>query len=191
MSRYIGMYVFHCDLCLRTKIQRRLPTGELQLLPILDKRWDVISIDFIWELPESGGYNSIMVAVDSAGKCSHFVETVTTVTTAGVANLYLQNVWKLHGLPQKVVLDRGPQFVATFMKELYQLLGIDAATSTAYHPQTDGQMEQVNQELEQYLQIFVGERQDDWYTLLSLVEFSYNHHIHSSTQQTPFLLDTS
>jgi len=185
------MYVFHCDLCLRTKIQRRLPTGELQLLPILDKRWDVISIDFIWELPESGGYNSIMVAVDSAGKCSHFVETVTTVTTAGVANLYLQNVWKLHGLPQKVVLDRGPQFVATFMKELYQLLGIDAATSTAYHPQTDGQMEQVNQELEQYLQIFVGERQDDWYTLLSLVEFSYNHHIHSSTQQTPFLLNTS
>jgi len=186
MLRYVGMYVSHCDLCLCTKIQHRLPTGELQPLPIPEERWDVISIDFISELPESG----VMVAVDSAGKHSHFVETVTTVTAAGAANLYLWNIWKLHGLPWKVVSDRGPQFIAAFMKELYRLLGIEAATSTAYHPQTDGQTEQVNQELEQYLQIFVGERQDDWYTLLPLVEFSYNNHIHSSTQQTPFLLDT-
>jgi len=190
MLRYVGMYVSHCDLCLRTKIQRRLLSGELQPLPILDERWDAISVDFISELPESGGYDSIMVAVDSAGKRSHFVETVTTVTAAGAANLYLRNIWKLHGLPRKVVSDRGPQFVAAFMKELYRLLGIEAATSTAYHPQTDGQTEGVNQELEQYLRLFVGERQDDWYTLLPLAEFSYNNHIHSSTQQTPFLLDT-
>ena len=189
MSRYIGMYVSHCDLCLRTKIQRRLPTGKLQRLPIPEEHWDVISIDFS-ELPESGRYDSIMVAVDSTGKCSHFVETVTTVTAAGAANLYLQNIWKLHGLPQKVVSDHGPQFITTFMKELYQLLGIEAATSTAYHPQTDRQTERVNQELEQYLRIFIGERQDNWYTLLPLVEFSYNNHIHLSTQQTPFLLNT-
>ena len=77
-----------------------------------------------------------------------------------------------------------------FMRELYRLLGIEAAMSTAYYLQTDGRMEWVNQELEQYLRIFVGERQDDWYTLLPLVEFSYNNHIHSSTQQTPFLLNT-
>jgi len=131
-----------------------------------------------------------MVAVDSAGKCSHFIETVTTVTAAGAANLYLRNVWKLHGLSRKVMSDRGLQFIAAFMKELYQLLGIEAVTSTTYHPQTDGQTERVNQELEQYLWIFIRERQDDWYTLLPLAEFSYNNHIHSSTQQTPFLLDT-
>jgi len=190
MSRYVGMYVSHCDLCLRTKIQRRLPTGELQPLPIPEERWDIISVDFISELPESGGYDSVMVAVDSVGKRPHFVKTVTTVTAAGAANLYLRNIWKLHGLPRKVISDRGPQFVAGFMKELYRLLGIEAATSTAYHPQTDGQTERVNQELEQYLRIFIGERQDDWYTLLPLAEFSYNNHIHSSTQQTPFLLDT-
>jgi len=147
-------------------------------------------VDFISELPESGGYDSIMVAVDSAGKRSHFVETVTTVTAARAANLYLWNIWKLHGLPRKVVSDCGPQFVAAFMKELYRLLGIEATTSTAYHPQTDGQTERVNQELEQYLLLFVGERQDDWYTLLPLAEFSYNNHVHSSTQQMPFLLDT-
>jgi len=77
------------------------------------------------------------------------------------------------------------------MKELYRLLEIEAVTSTTYHPQTDRQTERVNQELEQYLWIFIRERQDDWYTLLPLAEFSYNSHIHSSTQQTPFLLDTS
>jgi hypothetical protein len=190
MSRYVGQYVLHCDLCLRTKAQRRLPVGELQPLPIPEDRWDTISVDFISELPESGGYDSIMAVVDSVGKRAHFAETVTTVTAPGAANLYLRNVWKLHGLPRKVISDRGPQFVAEFMKELYRLLGIEAASSTAYHPQTDGQTERVNQELEQYLRVFVGERQDDWHALLPLAEFSYNNHVHSSTQHTPFLLDT-
>jgi len=92
MSWYVGMYVSHCDLCLRTKIQCRLPTGELQPLPIPEERWDVISIDFISELLESGGYDSVMVAVDSVGKRSHFVEMVTTVTATGAANLYLRNI---------------------------------------------------------------------------------------------------
>ena len=166
MLQYVGMYVSHCDVCLHTKIQRCLPSGELQPLPIPEEHWNVISVDFISELPESGRYDSIMVAVNSAGKCSHFVKTVTTVTAAGAANLYLWNVWKLHGFPRKVVSNCGLQFVAAFMKELYRLLGIEAATSTAYHLQTDGQTERVNQELEEYLRIFVGERQDDWYTLL-------------------------
>ena len=98
-----------------------------------------------------------MVVVDSAGKRSHFIETTTTVTAAGAANLYLRNVWKLHGLPRKVISDRGPQFVALFMKELCHLLGIEIASSTAYHLQMDRQTERVNQELEQFLRVFVGE----------------------------------
>jgi len=159
MLQYIGLYV--CNLCLHTKIQHRLPSGELQPLPIPEECWDIISIDFISELPESGRYNSIMMAIDSVGKHFHFVEMVTTVTAARVANLYLRNVWKLHSLPWKVMSDCGLQFITAFMKGLYQLLGMEDATSTAYHPQTDGQMEQVNQELEQYLWIFVGERQDN------------------------------
>jgi hypothetical protein len=157
MSRFIGQYMSHCDLCLRTKVRCHLPIGELEPLPVPEDWWHTISVDFIVELPESSGYDTIMVVVDSIGKRAHFVETTTTVTAAGAANLYLRNVWKLHSLPHKVISDRGPQFVATFMKELYCLLGIEAAMSTAYHPQTDGQTERVNQELEQYLRIFVRE----------------------------------
>jgi len=131
MSRYVGQYVSHCDLCACTKVQCHLPVGELQPLAIPEECWDAISVDFISELPESGGYNAIMVAVDSVGKRSHFVETVTTVTAAGAANLYVRNVWKLHGLPRKVISDCGPQFVAAFMKELFRLLGIKASSSTS------------------------------------------------------------
>jgi len=109
------------------------------------------------ELPESGGYDASMAVVDSVGKRTHFIKMVTTIMAARAANLYVRNVWKLHGLPCKVISDRGPHFVALFMKELYRLLGIEAASSTAYHPQTDGKTEQINQELEQYIRIFVGE----------------------------------
>jgi len=88
------------------------------------------------------------------------------------------------------ISDRGPQFVAEFTRELYQLLGIKLAATTAYHPQGDGQTEQVNQELEQYLRLFTNQRQDDWVGLLPFAEFQYNNQVHSSTQHPPFLLDT-
>jgi hypothetical protein len=123
----------------------------------------------------------------SAGKPLHFIETVTTITAAGAANLYLCNVWKLHSLSWKVISDHSAQFVALFMKELCCL---EATSSTAYHLQTDGQMKWVNQELEQFLWIFIREWQDNWYSLLPLAEFSYNNHVHSSMQHTPFLLNT-
>jgi hypothetical protein len=87
-------------------------------------------------------------------------------------------------------LDRGPQFITEFMQELYHMLDIVISSSTAYHPQTDGQTERVNQELEQYLRVFISERQDNWAELLPMVEFQHNNHVHSATQTTPFLLDS-
>jgi hypothetical protein len=190
MSRYIGQYVKTCDPCLQTKIQRRCPTGELHPLPIPEGRWDVISVDFIVELPDAHGYDAVMNVVDSVGKQAHFIPTNTMITALGAARLFLHNVWRLHGLPRRIVSDQGLQFVAEFTRELYRLLGITLSTTTAYHPQVDGQTERINQELEQYLQVFVNERQDDWDELLLMAEFQYNNHIHSGTQQTLFLLDT-
>ena len=130
-----------------------------------------------------------MTVVDAVSKRVHFIPTHTTVTVEGVARLFLHYVWKLHGLPKHVVSDCGPQFVALFTKELYRLLGIQISSSIAWHPQTNGQTERVNQELDQFLHLFVNEWQDDWYDLLPIVEFQHNNHVHSATQQPPFLLD--
>ena len=113
-------------------------------------------------------------------KRAHFIPTTTTITALGAAWLFLQNVWKLHGLPCSVVSDRGPQFVAEFTRELYRLLGITLSTTTAYHPQADGQTERVNQELEQYLRVFINEWQDDWDELMLMAEFQYNIHAWAS-----------
>ena len=162
MSKYIGKYVSTCDMCLRTKTIKQPPTGELHPLLIPDTPWDTISIDFITELLESNGKDSIMVVVDSVTKCSHFVSTVTTILSIRAAQLYIRHVWKHHGLPKRVVSDRGPQFVAEFTREIFRLLGIKLAATMAYHPQGDGQMERVNQELEQFLQLFINQRQDNW-----------------------------
>jgi len=147
-------------------------------------------VDFVVELPESSRHDAIMTIVDSVSKRVHFVPTHTTVTAEGAARLFLYHVWKLHGLPKRVVSDRGPQFVASFTKELYRLLGVQLSSSTAWHPQTDRQTERVNQELDQFLRLFVNERQNDWYDLLLIAEFQHNNHVHSATQQPPFLLDT-
>ena len=164
--------------------------GKLHPLTILESQWEVISVDFIGGLPDAHGHDAIMNVVDSMGKRAHFIPTTTTITALGAARLFLQNFWKLHGLPRSAVSDRGPQFAMEFTRKLYRLLGITLSTTTAYHPQADGQTEQVNQELEQYLRVFINERQDDWDELLPMAEFQYNNHVHSETQQTPVLLDS-
>ena len=135
MSRYVGSYVSTCDMCLQTKSFRHPLTGELHPLPIPYAPWDTISMDFIVELPQSAGHDSIMVVIDSIMKHAHFVSTVTTISAAGAAHLFLNHVWKHHSLPQKFVSNRGPQFVAEFSQELYWLLGIKLAATTAYYPQ--------------------------------------------------------
>jgi hypothetical protein len=156
MSRYIGIYVKHCDLCNRTKVQCRRPMGELHPSETPEAPWDMISVDFIVELPESHGYDTIMCVIDSLTKRAHFIPMHTTINAEGTALLFLKEVEKHHGTPWVVVSDRGPQFIAAFTCELYKLLGIKLAMSTAYHPQTDGQTEHVNQVLEGYLRLFTS-----------------------------------
>jgi len=169
---------------------RQAPVGELHPLQIPDSQCDMLSIDFMVELPLSSRHDAVMTVVDSVLKQAHFIPTHTTVTAEGAARLFLHQVWKLHRLPKCVILDRGPQFIARFTRELYRLLGIKLASSIAWHPQTNRQTERVNQKLDQYLWLFINEQQDDWYDLLSIAEFQHNNHVHSTTQQPPFLLDT-
>ena len=108
-------------------------------------------VDFITKLPVVAGKDAILVVCDWLLKMTHFVATTEGTSVEGLARLFRDNMWKLHGLPESVVSDRGLQFVAGLMKELNKMLGIEMRLSTAFHPQMDGQTEQMNQELEQYL----------------------------------------
>ena len=150
----------------------------------------MLSVDFVVELPLSSRHDAVIIVVDLVSKQAYFIPTHITVTAEGAARLFLHQVWKLHGLPKYVILDCRPQFIARFTRELYHLLGIKLASSTAWHPKTDRQTERVNQELNQYLQLFMNEWQDNWYDLLPMAEFQHNNHVHSTIQQPPFLLDT-
>ena len=111
---------------------------------IPEKPWTHISADFITKLPLAQGYNSILVVVNRLTKIVHFIPTTEKTLAEGLARLFRDNVWKLHGLPESIILDRGPQFMAGLMRELNQMLGIESKISTAFHPQTDSQMERVN-----------------------------------------------
>ena len=113
--------------------------------------WEEISADLIIELPNSNGYDAVFVVVDRFTKQAHFNPTFTSLAASGAARLFRDHVWTQHGWPKKIISDRGQQFATEFTLELNKLLGIQTALSTAYHPQTDGQTERTNQELEQYL----------------------------------------
>ena len=123
--------------------------------PIPIAPWLDISVDFITGIPEAQGYDAIFVVCDWHTKQVHIIPTISKMSSLGLVRLYHNHVWKLHGLPNSIISDCGPQFAATFMKELNKLLGITTKLSTAYHLQTDGQTERMNQEIEQYLHLFV------------------------------------
>ena len=116
--------------------------------------------DFITKLPLAQGYNSILVVVDWLTKMVHFIPTTKKTLAERLARLFKDNVWKLHELPESIISDRGPQFAAGLMRELNRMLGIESKLLTAFHLQIDGQIERVNQELEQYLRMFIDYRQE-------------------------------
>ena len=155
-------------------------------LPIPTKPWEALSLDFIVEVPPSNGYNTIMVTVDMLTKMAHFVPLKKLPSSKETAQRLLDHVIKLHGVPSRLVSDRGSQFVSKFWKALCHILHIDHGYSSAYRQQTNGQTERVNQCLEQYLRCYCTHLQDNWTTLLPLAEFSYNNATSSSTRYSPF-----
>ena len=186
MTKEVVKYVEGCDLCQRHKNQTEAPAGKLMPNSIPEKPWRHISADFIVKLPLAQGYDPILVVCDHLTKMAHFIPTMEKTSAAGLARLFRDNVWKLHGLPESIILDRGAQFTAGMMRELNERLGIRTKLSTAYHPQTDRQTERVNQELEQYLRMFVDHRQEQWPEWLGTAEFAYNNKKHTATQISPF-----
>jgi len=122
---------------------------------IPEKVWTHISADFITKLPLAQGYDSILVVVDRFTKMAHFIPTTEKTSAEGLARLFRDNIWKLHRLPDSIISDRGLQFAMGIMRELNCMLGIETKLSTAFYPQIDSQTERMNQELEQYLYMFI------------------------------------
>lgn len=180
-------FVSTCDMCARIKARRHAPYGELKSLPVPPYPWSSISMDLIEFLPKTANeYNSILVVVDRLTKMAVFIPTNTKMTAEDLARLFVTHVFSKHGVPDDIVSDRGSEFTSKFWTEFASLIGVKLRFSTAFHPQTDGQTERVNQSLEQYLRAYTNYQQNDWVDLLPLAEFAYNNAPHAATGMSPF-----
>ena len=144
ITKEVKRYVKGCNQCQRMKNRAEIPAGKLRPNQVPERLWQHISVDFIMKLPVSKGHDLILVVCDRFSKMSHFVAMTEKTTAEGLARLFRDNVWKLHRLPESVILDRGLQFAAGMMKELNKMLGIETKLSMAYHPETDRQTERTN-----------------------------------------------
>jgi hypothetical protein len=161
--------------------------GPLQSLPIPTWKWEDISMDFIVGLLRTAkGYDSIWVIVDRLTKIAHFLLVRVKYTVATYVELYIARILSLHGIPKTIVSDRGPQFVAKFWEALHKSLGTKLLHSSAYHPQTSGQTERVNQILEDMLWDCALDFPQKWDDSLPLAEFSYNNSYQESIKVAPF-----
>jgi len=134
ITKEVKRYVEGYDTCQRNKNCTEQPAGKLMPNLIPEKPWTHISADFITKLPLAQGYDSILVVVNKLTKIVHFIPTTEKTSAEGLARLFRNNMWKLHGLPESIISDRGPQFTARLMKELNAMLGIKSKLSTAFHP---------------------------------------------------------
>ncbi len=141
MFKDVQLYIQSCDTCQQTKSSHHAPYRMLIPLKIPERNWEEISMDFITDLPLSHLFNSILVVVDRLTKQAHFIPTHKSLNSPGLAQLFIANVFKLHGFPSSIVSDRGSVFVSEFWKALMAQLQVHLNLSTAYHPQTDGQTE--------------------------------------------------
>ncbi|KAE9302457.1 Transposon Tf2-6 polyprotein [Phytophthora fragariae] len=190
MLKSIQKFIADCEPCRRNKPRLTKPPGLLEPLSIPDERWRSISMDFITDLPRmKRDVDSIWVVVDRLTKRCHFVPTTKNVNAEGVARLFIDNIWKLHGMPANIVSDRDRKFVSAFWQHVFKSIGTMLSMTAAHRAQGDGQTERMNRTLEEYLRCFVGPLQDDWDVHLANAEFAANLTVNSSTKLAPFEAD--
>ena len=146
----MGKYIEECNLCQRMKNKTEKLAGKLKLSKVPKKLWTHLMVDFITKLLVVARKDAILVVCDQLSKMTHFVATIEGMSVEGLVRLFRDNVWKLHGLLESILSDRGPHFAAELTKELNRMLGIKTKLSTVFHPQINRQTEWMNQELEQY-----------------------------------------
>jgi transposase InsO family protein len=186
MKSVVRDFVAACLTCQRAKPDRSRLPGLLQPLPVPSAAWQIISLDFVEGLPRSQQANSILVVIDSFTKYAHFLLLSHPYTAAGVAKVFLNQVYRLHGLPDAIVSDRDRIFTSRFWSELFRLADVKLQMSSSYRPQSDGQTEWLNQSMETFLCCFVNACPTKWSHWLPLAEFWYNSSPHSAIGRSPF-----
>jgi hypothetical protein len=187
MKRVVAEYVALCDKCQRVKAERQRPVRLLQPLKIPQWKWEEISMDFIIGLPTTqSSYDSIWVIIDHFLKVTHFIPVKTMYKRAKLVELYITRIMCLHGVPKKIVSDRGTQFMSRFWEKLHEAMDTRLNFSSVYHPQTDGQTERVNQILEDMVRACALKDSKSWDKCLPYAGFSYNNGYQRSLKMLPF-----
>ncbi|WVZ80233.1 hypothetical protein U9M48_027726 [Paspalum notatum var. saurae] len=187
MKREIAKYVSECDVCQKVKADHLKPVGMLQPLAVPSWKWEDIHMDFIVGLPRTlKGYDSIWVIIDRLTKSSHFIPVKTIYHAKTYAELYIARIVSLHGVPRSITSDRGSLFLSRFWKHLQTTFGTTSIHSSAYHPQTSGQVERVNQILEDMLRACALTYSTKLDECLPLAEFAYNNSYQKSLEMAPF-----
>ena len=187
MKKEIAEFVYACLICQKSKIEHQKPSGFMQPMFIPEWKWDSISMDFVSGLPRTPmNCEAIWVVVDRLTKSAHFIPVRMDYSMERLAQLYIEKIVSLHGVPSSIVSDRDPRFTSKFWEGLQKALGTKLRLSSAYHPQTDGQTERTIQSLEDLLRACVLEKGGAWDSYLPLIEFTYNNSYHSSIGMAPF-----
>lgn len=182
----VKQYVSTCLTCQQAKPDRARLPGLLQPLEVPSAAWQLISMDFVEGLPRSKHGNCILVVIDSFTKYGHFIPLFHPYTAASVAQLFMNHIYRLHGLPNAIVSDRDRIFTSKFWEELFSLIDVKLHLSSSYHPESDDQTERLNQSMETYLRCFVNACPSKWSSWLPLAEFWYNSTTHSAIGRSPF-----
>uniref|UniRef100_A0A8C1NZE8 Gypsy retrotransposon integrase-like protein 1 n=1 Tax=Cyprinus carpio TaxID=7962 RepID=A0A8C1NZE8_CYPCA len=186
MARDVHDFVLACSVCAIGKTSNRPPDGLLLPLSVPSRPWSHISLDFITALPPSKGNTVILTVVDRFSKATHFIPLPKLPSAKETAVAVIDHVFRIHGLPTDVVSDRGPQFVSKFWREFCKLLGATVSLSSGFHPQSNGQTERANQDVERVLRCLASNNPSSWCQQLSIVEYAHNSLPVSSTGMSPF-----
>jgi hypothetical protein len=178
--------VAQCPVCQLSKTEHVQYPGLLNPLQIPTAKWSDISMDFVEGLPKSRGKDVILVVVDRLTKYAHFIPLSHPFTVHKIATLFMTHIHKLNGFPQRIVTDRDRIFTSKLWQELFKSLKVQLNLSTAYHPETDGQTERVNQCLEQYLRSMTFKEPTKWADWLAAAEWWYNSSYHTTIKMSPF-----
>src|SRR4051812_19907821 len=187
MKRDIAQFVAECDVCRRIKAEHQSPAGTLQPLSIPEWKWDKVGMDFITGFPKTQkGNDAIFVVIDRLSKVAHFLPVRESITASQLADLYVSRIVSLHGVPLVINSDRGSLFTSRFWESFQNAMGTHLSFSTAFHPQSSGQVERVNQILEDMLRACVISFGKNWEKSLPFAEFAYNNSYQSSLNMAPF-----